>query len=527
MVAILTVIGETLLIVSLLAWLVYDFLKLAGGEKGAQAFGNYVFNFVSSTIGVAVKFLTAAESQLEPIVNAFLTAVRKQSGPLSNAIDADIRGMVINAFNAVEKAVTLGKTSEPGDAIATGAAAMSEAFAFGMESFAVSAAFEACFPEKLNVLNGVGPMLSQLAGFAEVGGALREPLYRNAFGLSAEYYYRSIFKPELPDESDAVTWHSRGLLTDDQLKTIFDYSGLKTEYETAFITSAYRPVSAFIMLRLLESGVIDQPTLENALKFNGYRDQDIAALIKYAAWASTATYRAQYMSAVETAAELGLLTPDEVDAASETAQIPEGASDFIQLTVATKKLEQLAEIYRKSVSAAYKYGTIGDADYVPHLEAIGIAAADAEAHYALDSINKQGRALLAEERAAAAAARKLEAAAVKAAIAEYRAGNIDAAALTAALLAAGMDSVLAGYAVAVAAARQQGTQVLVYGVLMSRTAAELLREQVAAVSWQVKKALIDGPTAMAQLATLGVPLDHRQALVSSWLAYGQATVAPV
>ena len=108
-----------------------------------------------------------------------------------------------------------GGASTPDNAIKQAADAFAAAFGFGISSAVVTAAFEAVFPEKLNTLNGAGPMLAQMAGFKEVAQQVLEPLYANAFGRSLEYKYRSIFKPELPDESDAVTWHARRLLTDD------------------------------------------------------------------------------------------------------------------------------------------------------------------------------------------------------------------------------------------------------------------------------------------------------------------------
>ena len=509
---------ECLIVIGLLAWTIHSFLKVVGGPNGSSGFDNYVFNFLNSTLGLAVKFLTSAESQLEPIVNAFRTAVNNQKGPLSSAIDSDIRGMIVNAFNAVEKAVTLGKTSEPVDAVTTAGAALSEAFAFGLESFAVSAAFEACFPEKLNVLNGVGPMLSQLSGFDEVGAAIRDPLYRNAFGRSADYYYRSVFKPELPDEADAVKWNSRGLLAAGQLENIFKYSGLKTEYEQAFINSAYRPIPPFLITRAAEAGVIPKAQLESVFKFNGFRDQDVAILeVAYAALALQ-PYQNQYLVAAVRSTELGTMTPAELGQAMTDINLNQEQQNLVQLTVATRKLEQLAEIYRKSISEGYKYGTITDAQYVPSLEAIGIGAADAQAHYAVDSIAKTGKAAVAAVKAAERLAAQRTRAEGKAAIQGFRSGTLDAVALEAALLAAGYDPVVAGFAVTYETLKQSGVEVYVYGVELPRAQALVLREQVSALGIQVRAQLVTPAAALAALAGYGVPAANAQALVADWAA---------
>ena len=62
-----------------------------------------------------------------------------------------------------------------------------DAAGFGLSSFAVSAAFESIFPEKLNTLNSVGPMLATLAGFEEVTKAGISPMLYAFIGQPARY----------------------------------------------------------------------------------------------------------------------------------------------------------------------------------------------------------------------------------------------------------------------------------------------------------------------------------------------------
>ena len=197
--------------------------------------------------------------------------------------------------------------------------------------------------------------------------------------------------------------------------------------------------------------------------------------------------------------------------------------DLIQLTVATRKLEQLAELYRKSISEAYKTGQITDAQYVPSLEAIGIGAADAQAHYAVDSIAKTGKALAQALRAEERLASQRMRAGVAAAVASYKSGFFDAAALEVALLAAGMDPVVAALSVEVQTQRRDGNVVLVYGVELPRAAALELREKVAALAIQVRARLVSPDDALTALAGYGVPRANALALVAEWAA---TTVTP-
>jgi hypothetical protein len=486
-----------------------------------------VSNVIRGAIFGATSLLADVEGQLHPIVVAFANAIRTGATPITDVLFNDFKGLTINAFNTIEKVVSAQGESTPQNAVNTAGLALAESYAFGLSSFAVTAAYEALFPEKLNVLNGTGAMLSSLAGFDDVSGAIREPLFKNAFGKSAEYYYRSVFKPELPDEFDAVLWHGRGLLSDAQLTAIFNYSGLKTEYENAFIQSGYRAVQPRAIATAIQDTPFPTAEMQSLLKFNGYRDQDVALMLTAFEGASTRNVRNQYLSALVTAAERGTITAADLDSSLTSLNFSAAAKGFVQLTVATRKLEQLAEIYRKSVSEAYKYGLITDAEYVPHLAAIGIAQADADAHYAVDSIAKQGKAAAAAVKAAERAAAKLEATTVRAALAEYHVGNIDAAALLAGLLAAGLDPALAALAVAIAGARLQGAQVLVFGQLMSRPAAQLLREQVAALEKQFMQLLIDDATVQAQLLALGISQQEVTVLMARWGAgRGRTAKAP-
>jgi len=228
--------------------------------------------------------------------------------------------------------------------------------------------------------------------------------------------------------------------------------------------------------------------------------------------------RSQYLGAIIAAGERGDLTDAEVDDGLTTLHFSDDARGLVKLTIATVKLRQLHELYRKSVSEAYKFDQVTDADYVSHLEAIGIAQADAEAHFAIDSIAKHGKDAIALARAAQRAAATEQRAAIAAARAEYAAGTVDDAGFAAALLATGLSAPLIGFATAIAEARRRGSQVLVHGKLVSPADGQTLRAQVAAIGEQTVKKGITPAMAIGQLAGLEVPGPIREALAAKWAA---------
>lgn len=497
---------------------VWSIITLIFDPNGKTKVANLIGNIIGGSLSIAATLLGDLEGQLSPIATAFVTSVQANGGAIAKEVTAPIAALATGAFNDAAGGLIAVGESTPDNAVSTAGDALGNAFGFGMSSAAVAAMFESVFPEKLNVLDGVAPMLSKMAGFDEIAAAVRDPLYNAAFGKSLEYHYRSIFKPELPREQDAVLWHARRLLTDDQLKTIFNYSGLKTEYETAFVTSAYRSLQPRIFATLLQDLPFPTAQVQSALQFYGLRDADVSFMLDALELNSTRNVRQQYLAAAVRSTELGTMTPQELTDSMNQLGFSQDAQTWVQLTVATRKLEQLAELYRKSISEAYKYGQVSDANYVPSLEAIGIGAADAQAHYAIDSITKQGRiaaaALKAEERLAQQQLR----ASVKTSIAQYRSGAIDGVALEAELVAAGLDPIVASFTTELEALKLNGNEVYVYGRELPRAAALVLREQVSALATQTRAGLVSPADALTSLAALSIPAANAQALVAQWAA---------
>ena len=290
-------------------------------DKTKTQLSSWVHNWLLAAITIAPALLADAEPYVLPILAAFRDAFVKYGPGYSTAISGPLGDLAKSEFTATEALLTTAGLSTPDNAVDTAAEAIRAAFGFGMSSAAVTAAFEAVFPEKLNTLNGVGPMFSKMAGFDEVVEQIRDPLYANAFGKSAEYHYRSIFKPEYPDEGDAVTWHSRRLLTDDQLREIFAISGLKQQYEAPYVASAYRAIQPRALATLLIDSPFPTAEVQSALEFAGLRPQDVAFMLPALEYNSTRNVRQQYLSAAVRSTELGTMTPAELTGVLERSQL--------------------------------------------------------------------------------------------------------------------------------------------------------------------------------------------------------------
>lgn len=507
-------IAEALFIIALAFWTIYSFVKVAGGPAGQRAFDNYIINFLTSLLTNAAKLLANLEGSLRPLVAAFVAAFQSGGPSLANEIRGPVETFTRGIFNESTSVLEALGQSDPGTAISFAATAMAQAFGSGFASFGVTAAFESVFPEKLNVLNGMGPMLAELAGFAEVAGAVREPLYENAFGTSLKYYYRGKFKPDYPDETDAVLWHARGLLDDAQLDEIFQVSGLKQKYEPAFLTSAYHSISPFVMIRLLEAGVFDEATARDELTFAGIRPKSQDRMIAGAAYLVADPYRKQVVASLEAEYANGLI--DDADFQSLEAATRH-TNDIDALTLQRAQLQRHIKLSGE-LEAAYLAlglsGLIDEPTYTSLLAGLPMTQDAINAKLAvLDARLKATtqKQLLAQERALE---RQTLAVERRTAMRNYASGIIDEAALAVALIATGLTAVQVAAWVDLAVLQKKGTIRFVYGLEKTPADAQLLRERVASLLDQRKKMLIDDAGFVAQLQALGIPADVQNALLA-------------
>jgi hypothetical protein len=450
--------------------------------------------------------------------NLLYTLLTSFLGPFGASAAAEYNTLLADIFSGYNANLVANKTSNPAGIDALATSALEEASALGVGSRLVTLIFELFLPKSLNFMNWLGPTLAQFSGYDEIVALWRNPLLRAAIGNLSTYKANAEFLTVAPAAQEARAMLARRLIPQADATKIEGWGGTMVEYQAAQEQNAYRPVPPFLLARAAEAGAIPVTTLTSLLQFAGFRDGDISTLETAYAALALAPYQQQYLVAAVRSTELGTMTPQDLGGVMDDISLNQDQQALVQLTVATRKLEQLAELYRRSISEAYKYGLVTDAQYVPELEAIGIGAADAQAHYAIDSIAKTGKAAAAELRAEARLAAQQQRGGINAAVAEYKAGTTTAAELGAALLLLGVDPTVAAFIVTVQEQRKLGPAVFVYGVELPRAQALVLREKVSALGRQVTAGLVAPADALTALAANNVPDANAEALVASWAA---------
>jgi len=489
---------------------------LLGYDDGALDY--CIGSFVSTLSGLIAVLFKDATVPLNPVVGAVADAISTDGPVIKAQYDKIFTPLVTNAFAQFTKTLAENKTTDPLLWAQPAVAALEDAVKFGLSSYATTVMFETLLPEKLNTLNAIGPILATLAGFEEIVKRILGPQLDASFGRLAGYQANADNRTKLPSGGDGLELFARRISVEADIDPLLGFEGINVDWVAALKRRSYRPVSP----RALATAFVDAPFPRDDVKLilddNAIYPDAEKILLDALEARSTQNVRAQYLNAVLTAAEGGVFSDSDVDSALNDLGFSQQASHFVKLTVAVKRLKQLEVIYRRSISASYKFGLISDADYIPHLTAIGLGQADAEAHYALDSIEKNGRALVAQEREQARAAAKLQALSVRAAIASYDARQIDAPALAGGLTAAGVDPASVALLVEIASARRDARQVFAFGVYLDAADAAHLREQVAVLKAEVSKKLTDPDAAFARLLALSIPRPNATALVEAWAA---------
>lgn len=433
------------------------------------------------------------------IAKAAAKAIDTYGPPIAYDLATPFRVVARSLLEAQQGAMAPIGESTPDNALDAAGQGFAVAFGAGLAEAGVAALFEGLLPKDFKLLDDFPEFIGEMAGFKEVAHAVLHPLYHNAFGQSLEYHYRAKFKPELPSEGDAITWHARRLINDEQLRKIFHYSGLKDEYEPAYIKSAYRALPLFAMSRTIDDSNRDPTPLKELMRFSGYREEDIQTAIDAFRNLAFKSLRQEVLKSAEANFVAGIADEAALVRTMNSLDLSDEAKRLIELAATQKRLKVLADDYKRGwdyKAAAeeidaqqYRIGLAGLGYTSPVIDALVSEMAD--------------RMSSVEFKAAAMAAREEEREdlriGIRAAQTAFREGTIEAVGFTAALLALGVHPHTAAMYLALAEARGVITKAK---KAVARTAAQKL-EQKADIE-QFRKNLIDEHTLLVKLRDDGM-----------------------
>lgn len=501
----------------------FALMEILFDPKGVEKVANFVGNVTRGSLKIVTPLLNDLEADLGPIVGAFAGALKTTGAGIKADIEEPLREFAGAAFDVLQGSLD-GKTNiKPGQWSDIASTMLADATVFGLGSWAVTGAFESLFPEKLNSLNSLGPMLATLAGFEEVSKQAIGPLLTAGVGIPSRYDANSRFRSILPTATVAMALYARGIIDAATRDQLVSFGGIAPEHVASEQTGAYHGYSPRALLRVIESGLFTQDEIQDELTFSGMRPASQARMLKAAPYLATQPYRSELRNSLHAAFVAGLLSETELTDQVDAAESNLDRDNLILLRVRLDK--RVAAI--KELANAYQIQYLGHlidlTTYQNLLAGLGLqadtennllAVAEAKANAAIE------RQLEAEERALE---RQTKADLRKVAIRNFKNGSIDAASLALQLEATGLSTVQTVAWTDLAALEQAGAARYLYGQLLDPTDFKLLSERVSAIETQYKKGLIPLISARQQLVDLKIDGHELAALLAKWAASVGAT----
>lgn len=417
--------------------------------------GYFLAGFVGAALDVAAPVLVDVSATLVTVEKAFLKAIQQHGGTIKTDLKKPFEDLAKAALDHVTGELLKKGHIRPEDANALAATAVADAFGFGMSSFAVTMAFEAAFPEKLNTLNGIGPMLATMAGFAEIMKHALGPVMEAGIGVPQHAEANRKFRSKPPSGREVAEWHSRRLLDPKDLELGIAWSGLMPEYSKALVDSAYRPPSAFLLARVIDDTNADVEPVRKFLEFAGIRDADIDELIKAFELTALKTLRQKALTAEITRYVDGLMDDTELDASLDDFKLNDEAKRLIKIEAGDTRLAKLTADFKKAWDVKLEAGVIGMADYQVAISGLGYVDPIRGALIGIEDAKLAAQVAKDEAAAIKASVRQAQAAATLAAMTAYKKGEISLDQITVALLGIGLTPAVVAALVALARARGQ------------------------------------------------------------------------
>lgn len=449
----------------------------------------------------------AIAAGVQTILEGAFAVVQKIAGPF-------LKGMLLAHENEITTLINV----QPGQEVAAAASLLNEASVFGLGAHFAAIAGEHLFPTKQVGWPQLAATLALFSGYDELIKGILGTEVAAHLTTPHRYFINAGARSLQPTAQQAHQLWARRLLDNADRDQLEAWGGLSTTFLPALRAGAYRPVSARALATLTADTPFPTDEMRQILEDNSLSPDHVNFMLTLLEYQSTKTLRNSYIAELETAYKDGIVSDAELRDVLGGVGWSDTAVALVQSKVALQKRTVIAKEIEKLVTLEVAQGYMTTDVGLQTLEGVGV-----QDWYGNLIVN------LAAERAAISAAKK-EAAAeakielarqrnlTKTAVAEYQRGVIDTGALTAALLALGLDPTLVASIVAVQDATRTGRLRLVFGQLLSPEDAKILTERVAAIEQQFKRELLTLDQAKAQLAGLNVDTPEIDALVARWAA---------
>jgi len=181
-------------------------------------------------------------------------------------------------------------------------------------------------------------------------GLITTDVVRFAIGYKLGYYYKSIFRPYLPEFHGAVKLYTLGYLNDEELKKIYAYQmGLPDKYYEGIKLLTFKNLTTMDLIFGAKSMEYDPAYFERELKREGYDPKGIQWYLEYIAKEQNREERESIVSKIRDMYEKGMLTFDEFSKSLDALGFPEARNkswkELAKWERLAKKMDYILDIY--------------------------------------------------------------------------------------------------------------------------------------------------------------------------------------
>src|SRR5215469_7392981 len=387
-------------------------------------------------------------------------------------------------------------------------------------------------------------MMVEMLAYKEILHSVHGAFFPEAITERARQRYRRQFRAHIPSYTEAHHGFARGKLDGHTRNSLEAFAGLDSKYAPFLQSLAYRPVSAFLLSRGFRNHAPPPDELQAVIVDQGV-DPRFQHLIEQIVDDSCYQHLYdQFATSSLEACTAGAITLQELDDNLRVSNWDAKARNLARQTALLQRQTQIAKQTETAASTELAAGFITQAQAQSLMAAAGI---DQWRIDTTTAIANARAALVAERRIQTEEQRLMKqglAASFKSLLQQFQSGELGEVGLIASL-----EATLATYLleykasgateadieqaarfgeaeifalVAQAKAKADGSQVLKYGVLMTRAEGQLLDARVAAIKEAVIRLDESLPNARNRLHGLGIPESFINALIERWDAQIQA-----
>lgn len=505
----------------------------------AEQLGAYIKSIADDVVHNVNGAIGTHYQSLDQILTALLSTLSSYESSLPESL-----------FNLVAKAITGGAPVTPDNVESVTFKMLGAAFVVGQGLHLLSAIAGWLGWPMSSVWGNNAQLAVQMLAYEEILNAYHHSFYTTAINARASQKHNKQFRPYVPQRAEAMNLYARGFLSDAERDELVALGGLDDKWAAVSQRGAYRPMSPFF----LASAFVDQPIpktkLLGAIRRAAADPEDVDLMMTAIENRSVQTLRNGIVNKTTTLVAQGMLSEADADNFVQGAFATTDIGQLLHTEELIGRIEYVATATIRAALAELRTSALTEGQARSLMEAANIQPWRIDIDVTLGEAQLQAALERKAEAAEMAQARRALVAAQNMAAAQYLSGTIDLEVLTAQFAAArlafatelgtiGLDAALASReqqiaAIADAARIEQlkallaGRQVILYGLTLTRQAAEVLRVKVDAIKEGVIRTDVLPETALLELMGLKVPGEIAKELVQRWKyqIYPKGALAP-